>query len=169
VVMALVLAGIGGLYYWGPKMTGYCLHEGWGKLQFWLLFIGTQVAFMPQYWVGLLGMPRRTASYPSNLGWQSWNVVSTIGAYMIGLSFIVFVVNLLVSWRRPIPAGNNPFDGHTLEWWTTSPPPHHNFNNLPPIRSERPVWDANHPDAPTLNSHGKTAHPVPEAAGVGGN
>ncbi len=169
VVMAMVMAGIGALYYWAPKMTGYRLHESWGKLQFWLLFIGTQVTFMPQYWVGLLGMPRRTASYPSNLGWQSWNVVSTIGAYMIGLSFIVFVANMLISWRRPIPAGNNPWDAHTLEWWTTSPPPHHNFNNLPPIRSERPVWDANHPDAPTLNSHGKTAHPAPVAAGVGGS
>ena len=159
VVMALVLAGIGGIYYWAPKMTGYRLHEGWGKLQFWLLFIGTQVTFIPQYQVGMMGMPRRVASYPSDVGWQSWNIVSTVGAYMIGLSFIVFVINLFVSWRRPIPAGNNPWDAHTLEWWTTSPPPHHNFINLPPIRSERPVWDANHPDAPAL-SHGVPRQPT---------
>jgi cytochrome c oxidase subunit I len=172
VVMALVLGGMAGIYYWAPKMTGHMLRDGIGKVQFWLLFIGTQVAFVPQYQVGVLGMPRRVASYPSNQGWQSWNVISTVGALIIGASFIVFVVNLLVSWRSPVRAGDNPWDANSLEWWTTSPPPHHNFVSLPLIRSERPVWDAHHPDAPALH-HGTNGHgpaepaPQPVAAGSG--
>jgi heme/copper-type cytochrome/quinol oxidase subunit 1 len=112
---------------------------------------------MPQYVVGLLGMPRRVASYPSNLGWQSYNVVSTIGAFIIALSFLMLLINFVVSWRNPVPAGNNPWDAHTLEWFTTSPPPHHNYTHLPPIRSERPTWDYNHPDDLTV-PHGKAAH-----------
>ncbi len=73
--------------------------------------------------------------------------MSTIGAFIIAASFAVLLVNLWVSWRKPVPAGDNPWDAHTLEWFTTSPPPHHNYTHLPPIRSERPTWDYNHPDA----------------------
>jgi cytochrome c oxidase subunit I len=102
-------------------------------------------------------MPRRVASYPSNLGWQSYNIVSTVGAFIIGISFAFLLVNFVVSWRNPIPAGDNPWDAHTLEWFTTSPPPHHNYTHLPPIRSERPTWDYNHPDALTV-PHGRGAH-----------
>ena len=149
-----VFAGFAGLYYWYPKMFGRMLRESLGKWHFWLMFIGFWVTFMPQYVVGLLGMPRRVASYPSNLGWQSYNIVSTVGAFIIAVSFAVLLVNLVVSWRNPIPAGNNPWDGHTLEWFTTSPPPHHNYTHLPPIRSERPTWDYNHPDALTV-PHGR--------------
>ncbi len=151
-----VFAGFAGLYYWYPKMFGRMLREDLGKWHFWLMFIGFWVTFMPQYVVGLLGMPRRVASYPSNLGWQSYNIVSTVGAFIIGVSFFILLVNFFVSWRNPIPAGDNPWDAHTLEWFTTSPPPHHNYTHLPPIRSERPTWDYNHPDAVTL-PHGKAA------------
>jgi cytochrome c oxidase subunit I len=152
-----VFAGFAGLYYWYPKMFGRMLREGLGKWHFWLTFIGFWVTFTPQYVVGLLGMPRRVASYPDNLGWQSYNVVSTVGAFLIAAGFAFLLVNLFVSWRKPIPAGDNPWDGQTLEWFTTSPPPHHNYTHLPPIRSERPTWDYNHPDALTV-PHGKTAH-----------
>ena len=145
-----VFAGFAGLYYWYPKMFGRMLRESLGKWHFWLMFIGFWVTFMPQYVVGLLGMPRRVASYPSNLGWQSYNIVSTVGAFIIAVSFAFLLVNFVVSWRKPIPAGNNPWDAQTLEWYTTSPPPHHNYTHLPPIRSERPTWDANHPDALTV-------------------
>ena len=69
-----------------------------------------------------------------------------MGAFIIGISFAFLLVNFVVSWRKPIPAGDNPWDAHTLEWFTTSPPPHHNYTHLPPIRSERPTWDYNHPD-----------------------
>ena len=166
VVMALVMAAMGGIYYWYPKMTGRMLREDLGKVQFWLLFIGTQVCFMPQYLVGLHGMPRRIAQYPTNPAWQTLNVVSTIGAFIIAASFLFFVINAFQSWRRPVLAGDNPWDAHTLEWFTTSPPPHHNYSHLPPIRSERPTWDYHHPDAPAI-SHGE-ARPAGRAERVRG-
>jgi len=152
VVMALVLGAMGGLYYWGPKMTGYLLNEKIGKSQFWFLFIGTQVFTFPQYLLGLQGMPRRMAVYPHDPQWQFLNQLSTLGAVLIGISTILFVVNVAVSWKK-YPAGDNPWDGHTLEWFTTSPPPHHNFYRLPKIRSERPTWDYNHPEHKAL-AHG---------------
>ena len=151
-----VFGGFAGVYYWYPKMFGRMLRENLGKWHFWLLFVGFWLSFMPQYVVGLRGMPRRVASYPSNLGWQSWNIASTVGAFIIALSFFLLLINFVVSWRNPIPAGDNPWDGHTLEWFTTSPPPHHNYTHLPPIRSERPTWDYNHPDHLTVH-HGPTS------------
>lgn len=152
-----VLGGFAGVYYWYPKMFGRMLNEKLGKWHFWLLFVGFWITFVPQYIVGLEGMPRRVATYPSNLGWGVLNQISTVGAFVIGASFIFLLVNLLTSWRNPVPAGNDPWGGQALEWFTTSPPPHHNFTQLPPIRSERPTWDYNHPDAPAvaLEKHGK--------------
>jgi cytochrome c oxidase subunit 1 len=141
-----VLAGFAGLYYWYPKLTGRMYREGLGKLHFWLIFIGFNVTFLPQYVVGLRGMPRRIAEYAASDGFTFLNRVSTVGAYITAIGFLVFIWNMWISWRRPIPAGDNPWDGHTLEWGTSSPPPSHNFHSLPPIRSQRPVWDANHPE-----------------------
>ncbi|MHB8438621.1 MAG: cytochrome c oxidase subunit I [Acidimicrobiales bacterium] len=159
-----VFAGFAGFYFWYPKFFGRMYNEALGKIHFWLMFIGFWLTFMPQYKLGLQGMPRRVATYPSGLGWQTLNIWSTIGAYVIGLSFVFFLVNLIASWRRPVPAGDNPWDGHALEWFSTSPPAHHNFTKLPAIRSERPVWDFHHPDARTVahgpatgNGHGKLA------------
>ena len=157
-----VFAGFAGVYYWYPKMFGRMLDDTLGKWHFWLLFIGFWVTFMPQYVVGLRGMPRRVASYPSDLGWQSWNIVSTVGGFVIALSFAFLLWNFWKSWRHPIPAGDNPWDAHTLEWFTTSPPPHHNYTHLPPIRSERPTWDYNHPDAIVV-PHGPHAEAVARA------
>jgi len=161
VVMALVLGGMGGLYYWGPKITGYLLNERIGKIQFWFLFIGTQVFTVPQYILGLLGMPRRIAVYPNNPQWKALNDWSSLGAALIGISTIMFVVNVVVSWKK-YPAGDNPWDAQTLEWFTTSPPPHHNFYRLPQIRSERPTWDYNHPEHKSL-AHGQ--HDTSDHAG----
>jgi len=168
VVMALVMAAMAGIYYWYPKMTGRMLREDLGKVQFWLLFVGTQVCFMPQYLVGLHGMPRRIAQYTTVPSWQTLNDVSTVGAFIIGASFLVLVINAFQSWRKPVLAGDNPWDAHTLEWFTTSPPPHHNYSHLPPIRSERPTWDYHHPDAPALHPHGE-AHPSDGAEKVLGS
>ncbi|MHB1583050.1 MAG: cytochrome c oxidase subunit I [Acidimicrobiales bacterium] len=152
-----VFAGFAGIYYWYPKMFGRMLNEHLGKWHFWLTFVGFWLTFLPQYELGMKGMPRRVASYPANLGWQSWNIASTVGAFMIAAGFAFLLVNFWVSWRNPVPAGNNPWDAHTLEWFTTSPPPHHNYTHLPPIRSERPTWDYNHPDAPTIH-HGPSGN-----------
>ena len=170
IVMALVLAGMGGLYYWGPKFTGYMLNEKFGKIQFWFLFIGTQVFTFPQYLLGLDGMPRRIPIYPHSPQWKSLNDWSTFGAILVGVSMIVFVVNVGYSWKR-YPAGDNPWDAQTLEWFTTSPPPHHNFYRLPQIRSERPTWDYNHPEHRSL-AHGAggtgTHHEPPLADAIVG-
>ena len=160
VVRALTMGAFAGIYFWFPKITGKMLHEGWGKWQFWTLFIGTQVFTLPGYLVGLHGMPRRMAVYPNNPSWQTLNQWESVGALLIGISTLLFVVNVVASYRKPIVAGDNPWDASALEWFTSSPPPHHNFTSLPPIRSERPVWDYNHPDAPALG-HG---HPEPAAA-----
>ncbi|HXQ18746.1 MAG TPA: cytochrome c oxidase subunit I [Acidimicrobiales bacterium] len=149
-----VFAGFAGLYYWYPKMFGRMLNDKLGKWHFWLMFIGFWVTFIPQYQVGLKGMPRRVASYPAGLGWQIYNQISTIGSFIIAISFAILLWNLWISWRRPVLAGDNPWDAHTLEWFTTSPPPHHNYTHLPPIRSERPTWDYNHPEAPAILGHG---------------
>jgi cytochrome c oxidase subunit 1 len=156
-----VFGGFSGLIYWYPKMTGRMMRVGLGKLSFWLMFVGFWVTFMPQYLLGLHGMPRRIAEYAASTGWTSLNRISTAGAYMLFTSVAVMLVNFYVSWRRPILAGDNPWDAATLEWATTSPPPHHNFTSIPPIRSERPLWDFNHPEHTTMafhNAHKAGAH-----------
>ena len=108
---------------------------------------------MPQYVVGLKGMPRRVVNYPPDLGWQICNIPRPSAPSSSPPVLFLLLVNFVVSWRNPVLAGDNPWDAHTLEWFTTSPPPHHNYTHLPPIRSERPTWDYNHPDAPALE-HG---------------
>ncbi|HLX78812.1 MAG TPA: cytochrome c oxidase subunit I [Acidimicrobiales bacterium] len=145
-----VFAGFAGVYYWYPKITGRMMREGLGKASFWFMFIGFWVTFLPQYLLGLHGMPRRIAEYSANRGWTDLNRISTAGAYLLFISVAIMLVNFYVSWRKPVRAPGNPWDGHSLEWATTSPPPHHNFVFIPPVRSERPVWDYNHPEHTTV-------------------
>jgi cytochrome c oxidase subunit I len=140
-----VFVGAAAAYYWYPKWTGRMLREGWGKVHFWLTFIGFNLTFFPQHEIGLRGMPRRVATYPASLHVTFLNRLSTAGAYLLAVSVLPFFWNLWVSWRHPIPAGDDPWGGHTLEWATSSPPPVHNFTALPPIRSDRPLWDLAHP------------------------
>ncbi len=141
------------IYYWYPKYTGRMLDERLGKLSFIILFIGFNLTFFPQHDLGLRGMSRRIATYPSNEGWNFLNMLSTIGAYITGIGVIPTLYNIYRSLRKGKIAGDNPWDGQTLEWATSSPPPEHNFEALPPIRSERPLWDANHPDELTKVGH----------------
>ncbi len=131
-----------GLYFWWPKFVGWRLGEGLAKVHFWLLFIGFNIAFWPQHLLGLRGMPRRVADYEADRGWTWLNLVSTVGAFVAAVGVAVFLVNLWVSHRRKVPAGDDPWGGYSLEWATTSPPPEHNFDRLPRIRSERPAYDA---------------------------
>ncbi len=132
----------GGLYYWFPKVTGVLLRERLGKLHFWLMAIGTNLAFFPMFVLGAEGMTRRIADYPASSGWQGLNILETIGAGVIALSVLTFIVNVSVSLRSREPAGEDPWQGQTLEWATSSPPPWHNFAALPPIRSFAPLLDA---------------------------
>jgi cytochrome c oxidase subunit I len=138
----------GAWYYWFPKMSGRLMDERLGKLHFWLLFIGFNTTFMPQHVLGLMGMPRRVYTYPAGLGWDALNMMSSVGAYIMGLAVLVFVINLFVSIRAGRLAGDNPWDAWTLEWATSSPPPPNNFTVLPAVTSRRPLWDRAHPEAP---------------------
>jgi cytochrome c oxidase subunit 1 len=141
-----------GIYYWYPKFTGKRLHEGWGKLHFALMFVGFNLTFLVQHRLGLEGMPRRVADYLPSDGFTTLNRVSSVGSALLGASTLPFLWNLWRTHRRGLPAGDDPWGGHTLEWATTSPPPPHNFDHLPPIRSNRPVWDLNHPLGPDRQS-----------------
>ena len=136
-----------GIYFWFPKMTGRMLNETLGKVQFVIMFVGFNLTFFPMHQLGLAGMPRRIADYSSTAGWNDLNLVATIGSMLIGVAMIPFLVNVLISLRSGKVAGDNPWDANTLEWATTSPPPPYNFDHLPDIRSERPVFDTRHPDA----------------------
>jgi cytochrome c oxidase subunit 1 len=133
-----------GLFYWFPKMSGRLLNERLGKLQWVLLFVGTNLAFFPQHLLGLDGMIRRIIDYAPNPGWLELNLLSTIGAFMIAVSILPFLWNVFITLRGPRNAPDDPWDANTLEWATTSPPPPYNFDALPPIRSERPLFDLKH-------------------------
>jgi cytochrome c oxidase subunit 1 len=129
------------VYLWWPKVTGTLLREGLGRVHFALSVVGANLTFFPMFFLGQEGMTRRVADYPRSEGWGTLNLLETIGAGLIALSVLVFGLNLLVSLLVPRPAGNDPWEGHTLEWATTSPPPRHNFAALPPVRSFSPLLD----------------------------
>jgi cytochrome c oxidase subunit 1 len=130
------------VYYWWPKVTGFRLREGLGRLHLALFVIGTNVTFLPMFVLGYDGMPRRVANYRPADGWTTLNLVATGGAFVIALSVAVFLLNVYVSWLRSEPAGPDPWGGQTLEWATASPPPRLNFTApLPPVRSAEPLLD----------------------------
>jgi cytochrome c oxidase subunit 1 len=131
-----------GVYHWFPKVTGALLREWLGKLQLAIMVLGTNLTFFPMFFLGQEGMPRRISRYPTHPGWGTLNLLETIGAGIIALGVLTFLINVTVSLRRRVPAGDDPWLGHTLEWATTSPPPPLNFERpLPPIRSYAPLLD----------------------------
>jgi cytochrome c oxidase subunit I len=148
-----LFAVFAGTYYWFPKMTGRLLNERWGKLHFWLTFIGFNTTFLIQHVLGLVGMTRRVYTYPDLPGWGVMNLISTIGAFILLVSVLVFLGNVYLSLRRGEVAGDDPWDAWTLEWATTSPPPLENFKRIPPVRSARPLWDLKHPEDPDWKRH----------------
>jgi len=135
-------------YYWFPKMSGRMLDETLGRLHFWLLFVGFHLTFDFMHIPGILGMPRRIYTYEPGRGWDTWNFIVTIGVVFQGLGILVFLINLLRSYRRGKVAGNDPWDAWTLEWSTSSPPPPYNFAAIPSVQSRRPLWDLKHPEDP---------------------
>src|SRR5258708_25191565 len=126
-------------------MTGRLLSEPLGKLHFWLMFVGMNLAFFPMHFIGLLGMPRRIYTYSPDLGVAKLNLLSTIGALIIGVSALVFVFNIWRTRRHGAVAGNDPWQGATLEWATTSPPPGYNFTVIPTVESRPPLCAGRHP------------------------
>lgn len=142
-----IFAVVAGIYYWFPKATGRMLGERLARWHFWSMFIGFNLTFFPMHIAGLQGMPRRIYTYADE-SWTVWNQASTVGAVLIGVSFLFFFYNVYVSLRRGEPAGDDPWDAWTLEWATTSPPAPYNFEQVPTVRSRRPLWDLKHPHDP---------------------
>jgi cytochrome c oxidase subunit 1 len=130
-----------GIYYWFPKMTGRFLDERLGRLHFWTTLIGFNVTFFPMHFLGVDGMPRRIYTYGSIEGWDFWNLVSTLGAFLIALGTLVFLWNFFRSISNGERAGADPWDGATLEWLTASPPKEHDFDRIPQVTSARPLFD----------------------------
>ncbi|HHV21229.1 MAG TPA: cytochrome c oxidase subunit I [Propionibacterium sp.] len=143
----VVFAMFAGFYFWWPKMTGRMLNETWGKVHFWLLFVAFHTTFLVQHWLGVEGMPRRYADYLPDEGFTTLNQISTVGAFMLGVSFLPFFWNMWISRNAPKVTVDDPWGwGRSLEWATSCPPPPKNFVSLPRIRSEAPAFDLHHPE-----------------------
>jgi cytochrome c oxidase subunit I len=130
----------GAFYHWYPKMTGRVMDDFIGKINFWILFVGFNLTFFPMHILGLRGMTRRIYTYPAEMGWEPMNALASVGAGIILLGGIVFILNVVNSRRHGAEAGPNPWDGGTLEWATDSPPRNYNFVNLPAATSRYPLW-----------------------------
>ena len=130
-----------GIYYWFPKITGRMLSETAGKISFWVMFIGFNMTFFVQHALGLSGMPRRIYTYQPGLGWSTYNLISTIGSFILGFGILITVVNVARSLKVGKIAGPDPWKGNTLEWFTASPPPVNNFDVIPRVRSVEPMRD----------------------------
>jgi cytochrome c oxidase subunit 1/cytochrome c oxidase subunit I+III len=137
-----LFAVLGALHVWFPKMTGRFLNETFGKWAFSVIFFGFNLAFLPMHWTGLLGMPRRIYTYPAGLGWETPNLITTAGAFVLAFGFLLFLINVFISLRNGQLAGPNPWDAPSLEWSTPSPPPPYNFPVVPRVASRHPLWES---------------------------
>jgi cytochrome c oxidase subunit I len=135
-----VFAVLGGVHYWFPKMSGRMLDRALAVRAFWIIFVGFNMTFFPMHDLGLSGMPRRVATY-TNHTWDTPNLVATTGAFILATGILMVLWNCIHSLRVGRLAPADPWGGNSLEWYTSSPPPPHNFDDLPPIRSERPLYD----------------------------
>ncbi len=151
-----IMAIFAGIYYWFPKMYGRLLNERLGKLHFWLVFIGMNITFGPMHYVGLIGMPRRNYMFPTDMGWDFWNMVASGGSIIMAIGIVVFIHNFYRSARKGEISGDDPWDARTLEWSIASPPPHYNFAEIPTVTSGDAFWHQKYPDGDK-----GVPHPVP--------
>jgi cytochrome c oxidase subunit I len=157
---------VGAMYFWFPKFTGKMLDERLGRWNFWTMFIGFNIGFFPMHITGLLGMPRRVYTYADGMGWDWLNLITTVGSFVFAVGVLIFIVNVVTSYRRGREAGDNPWDAPTLEWATTSPPPPYNFVVIPTVGSRHPLWEdrlgvkteqQSYPHAGLVLDHGREA------------
>jgi len=147
VLVGGALLGIfSGIYFWWPKFTGWFLNEKLGIANWALMMIGFNMAFIPQHWLGMDGMPRRIYTYAENMGWENSNLASSIGSMLLGFGILVFMINVLYSYMNKKMAGSDPWDGRTLEWSTTSPPPEHDFDEIPQVKYRDDFWFRKYPE-----------------------
>lgn len=140
-----IFALLAGIHYWFPLMFGRIVSEFWGKLSFWVIFIGFNVTFFPLHFVGLNGMPRRTFTYDDNMGWSSINMIATIGAFILGIGIAVYFGVMIYTYYKGAKSKRDPWDGRTLEWSIPNPPPHHNFDVTPNVHARDAYWyEKNH-------------------------
>ncbi len=152
----VVFAMFAGFYYWWPKFTGRMLNEAWGKVHFWILFVGFHTTFLVQHWLGVEGMQRRIADYLPTEGFTFLNQVSTFGAFLLGVSMLPFFYNMWISRSGPLVETDDPWGwGRSLEWATSCPPPRHNYTSIPRIRSVSPAFDLHHPAVNVADAHQK--------------
>jgi cytochrome c oxidase subunit I len=143
---------LGAVYYWFPKMTGRLMDERLGRWNFWITFIGFNLAFLPMHLTGLFGMPRRVYTYGPDMGWNTLNMITTIGSFVLALGVLLFIVNVVKSLRTGAAAGANPWDAATLEWSIPSPPPPYNFGVIPIVASRHPLWEGRLTEATATSS-----------------
>jgi cytochrome c oxidase subunit I len=143
-----------GIYYWFPKISGRMYNELLGKIHFWLMFIGMNLTFFPMHWLGIQGMPRRIYTYADEQNWGFWNMVVTLGLFVLVISFVFFVANMLMSMVLGEKAPDDPWDGSTLEWTISSPPPVYNFAQVPVVTSRIPFWSKKYPEVYGGDDHG---------------
>ena len=150
----VVFATFAGFYFWWPKFTGRMLDERLGKIHFWMLFVGFHTTFLVQHWLGVEGMPRRYFSYRVQDGFATLNMISSVGAFLLGASTLPFLINIWVTRKSPKVTVDDPWGyGSSLEWATSCPPPRHNFVRLPRIRSDRPAFDLKFPHLAAAYQH----------------
>ena len=148
IVGGILFSIFAAFYYWFPKMAGRTLDETLGQWHFWMFLIGFHLTFDFMHIPGVLGMPRRIYTYEAGRGWETWNLISSIGVVFQVAGILIFVFNMIRSYAKGVPAGNDPWDAWTLEWATTSPPPDYNLARIPEVLSRRPLWDIKHPEDP---------------------
>jgi cytochrome c oxidase subunit I len=143
---------VGAVYFWFPKMTGRMLDERLGRWNFWTMFIGFNLAFLPMHLTGLLGMPRRIYTYTDGMGWNTLNMITSVGSFVFAIGVLLLFINVWKSLKAGAPAGANPWDAPTLEWATSSPPPPYNFAVIPTVASRHPLWEGRLDDEPATSS-----------------
>ena len=150
-----IMGLLGGIFYWYPKMTGRMMSDYLGKWSFWLVFAGMNLTFGPMHYLGLVGMPRRNFTFPEGMGWDFWNLFTSLGVLPLIAGVGLFVFNALMSKRNGEIAGPDPWDARTLEWAMPSPPPHYNFAEIPVVHGRDALWEQKYPE------EGHVPHPVP--------